>query len=72
VTNDRGEFTNAEQPIFDTSCNGYIRPLNQTNINYGKSQTERKKFRHYSNNVILRRNGSRNRKKLLRINNNKP
>jgi hypothetical protein len=71
VTNDRGEFTNAEQPIFDTSCNGYIRPLNQTNINYGKSQTERKKFRHYSNNVILRRNVSGNRKMLLRLNNTK-
>ena len=71
VTNDRGEFTNAEQPIFDTSCNGYVRPLNYININYAKSATQRKKFRHYSNNVILRRNVSGNRKMLLRLNNTK-
>ena len=61
ITNDRGEFTNVEQSIFDTECNGYIRPLNAININYNKPQTQRKKFRHYSNHVILRRNQSGNR-----------
>ena len=71
VTNDRGEFTNAEQSIFDTECNGYIRPLNLININYNKPKLQRKKFRHYSNNVILRRNISGNRKMLLRLNNTK-
>ena len=71
ITNDRGEFTNVEQSIFDTSCNGYVRPLNSTNLNYNKSQTQRKKFRHYSNQIILRRNVSGNRKMLLRLYNTK-
>ena len=71
ITNDRGEFTNVEQSIFDTECNGYIRPLNTLNLNYNKPATQRKKFRHYSNHVILRRNVSGNRKMLLRLNNTK-
>ena len=71
ITNDRGEFTNVEQSIFDTQCNGYIRPLNTLNLNYNKPPTQRKKFRHYSNHVILRRNVSGNRKMLLRLNNTK-
>ena len=71
ITNDRGEFTNAEQSVFDTSCNGYIRPLNNTNLDYFKSSTQRKKFRHYSNHVLLRRQVSGSRKMLLRLNNTK-
>ncbi len=71
ITNDRGEFSNAEQSVFDTQCNGYIRPLNQTNLNYFKTETERKKFRHYSNHVLLRRQESGNRKMLLRLENTK-
>ena len=71
ITNDRGEFTNAEQSIFNTDCNGYIRPLNPINLNYQKPPTQRKKFRHYSNHVILRKNASSNRKMLLRLNNTK-
>jgi len=71
ITRDRGEFTNVEQSIFNTESNGYIRPLNTINLNYQKSPTERKKFRHYSNNLILRRNVSGNRKMLLRLNNTK-
>tara|TARA_R110000796_G_scaffold18962_5_gene57068 strand:- start:5309 stop:11542 length:6234 start_codon:yes stop_codon:yes gene_type:complete len=76
ITNDRGEFPNSsgiytEQSIFDTDCNGYIRPLNGVNLNYDKSPTQRKKFRHYSNQVILRRNVSGNRKMLLRLYNTK-
>ena len=71
ITNDRGEFTNAEQSVFDTQCNGYIRPLNQTNLDYFKPETQRKKFRHYSNHVLLRRQRSENRKMLLRLDNTK-
>jgi len=71
ITNDRGEFTNSEQSVFDTQCNGYIRPLNQTNLNYFKSPTQHKKFRHYSNHVLLRRQESGNRKMLLRLDNTK-
>ena len=76
VTNNRGEFPDpsgvvTQQSIFNTDCNGYIRPLNPINLNYSKAATQRKKFRHYSNNVILRRNVSGNRKMLLRLNNTK-
>ena len=76
ITNDRGEFANSlgiytEQPIFNTYCNGYIRALNSTNLNYNKPATQRKKFRHYSNHVILRKNVSSDRKMLLRLNNTK-
>ena len=71
ITNDRGEFTNAEQPVWNTSCNGYVRTLNSINLNYNKQETQRKKFRHYSNHVLLRRSVSNNRKMLLRLNNTK-
>ena len=76
ITNDRGEFANSlgiytEQSIFNTYCNGYIRALNSTNLNYNKPATQRKKFRHYSNHVILRKNVSSDRKMLLRLNNTK-
>ena len=71
ITNDRGEFSNAEQSVFNTECNGYTRPLNQTNLNYFKPETQRKKFRHYSNHVLLRRQVSQNRKMLIRLENTK-
>jgi len=71
ITNDRGEFTNAEQSIWDTQPNGYIKVLNTINLNYNKAPLQHKKFRHYYNNVILRRVNSGNRKMLLRLNNTK-
>lgn len=71
ITNDRGEFTNAEQAIWDTQPNGYIKVLNTINLNYNKPPLQHKKFRHYYNNVILRRVKSENRKMLLRLNNTK-
>ena len=71
ITNDRGEFTNAEQPIWRTECNGYIKNLNTVNLNYLKSPLQHKKFRSYYTNLILRRSNSGNRKMLLRLNNTK-
>ena len=71
ITNDRGEFTNAEQPIWETQPNGYIKVLNTINLNYNKAPLQHKKFRHYYTNVILRRVKSENRKMLLRLNNTK-
>lgn len=53
ITNDRGEFTPSEQEIWITDPNGYTRTLNINNLNYNKAQTQRKKFRHYTNKVIL-------------------
>ena len=71
ITNDRGEFSAAQQAIFNTQWNGYIRNLNAANLNYNKAQTQRKKFRHYYNHILLRRVRSENRKMLLRLNNTK-
>ena len=71
ITNDRGEFSAAQQTVFNTQWNGYIRNLNAANLNYNKAQTQRKKFRHYYNHILLRRVKSENRKMLLRLNNTK-
>ena len=71
VTDDRGEFTNAERNILITECNGYIRNLNSVNLNYNKAEDQRKKFRHYYNKILLRRNLSSNRKMLLKLVNSK-
>ena len=72
VTADRGEFNpNISEPIFITQLNGYIRDLNQANINLAKPLFQRKKFRHYWNAVILRKRISQNRKMLLKLNNSK-
>jgi hypothetical protein len=71
ITADRGEFSNAEQNIFITQLNGYIKDLNLNNLAYSKTSDQRKKFRHYYNKVILRRTLSGNRKMLLKLNNTK-
>ena len=72
ITNDRGEFNpNSNSSIFITQLNGYIRDLNQANLNYFKPAFQRKKFRHYWNSVILRKNISGNRKMLLKLANTK-
>ena len=51
ITNDRS----VPEPIFITQLNGYVRDLNEAYMNYNKPQLERKKFRHYVNNLILRK-----------------
>jgi len=71
ITKDRGEFTSAQDRIFFTQLNGYIRDLNAANMNYQKPSDQRKKFRHYYNKVILRRQNSENRKMLLKLANTK-
>lgn len=75
VTRNRGEFliggALAQQPVWDTELNGYIRNLNVNNIDLNKSPFERKKFRHYTNHVVLIRTVSDNVKMMLKIINNK-
>ena len=44
-----------EEMIWDTDFNGYTRKLNLLNLDFNKSQTQRKKFRHYLNFVSLRK-----------------
>jgi len=69
VTKDRGEFSNTQNESFISKLNGYIRELNFNNLNYQKSQIERKKFRHYNNKIIFRKIKSGNRQMLFRVNN---
>jgi len=69
ITEDRGEFSTAQRAIFKTECNGYKRELNSDNTNYLKEATQRKKFRHYSNSLFLRKKDSEGRKMILRLNN---
>jgi len=42
-----------ENQIWNTQANGYIQELNPVNLNYNKSEVQRKKFRHYNNFVKL-------------------
>ena len=61
----------AQQTIWDTPDNGYARVLNVNNMNYDKADVERKKMRHYTNSVLLRKLVSGDRKMLVMIATNK-
>lgn len=73
ITDDRGEFFNptipgfAQRPIWNTEDNGYIRNLNPINVDYNKPPFQRKKFRHYTTSVLLRKKVSGDRKILVMI-----
>ena len=54
-----------------TKCSGYERSINPDYVNYFKTPTEHKKFRHYGNKVILRRNVSGDKKMILKLTNSK-
>lgn len=43
----------SEQFIWNTEPNGYVKTLNNANLNYSKLDTQRKKFRHYLNYLFL-------------------
>ena len=60
ITKDRGEYSGAENFIWNTEDNGYVRNLNPANLNYDKAEFQRKKFRHYNNRVILKRHTNNN------------
>lgn len=72
ITNDRGEFNpNIQQTIFNTDGSGYKRALNLNNLDYNKPALQRKKFRHYQNNILLKKRISGDRKMLFKINTTK-
>lgn len=72
ITDDRGEYNPAAQRvIWNTGANGYVRVLNPNNLNYAKDPFQRKKFRHYTNSVFLRRRVSGDKKMLVMLANNK-
>lgn len=58
LTKNRGQFTLNWRTIFETEANGYRKRLNTTNIDYAKSEAQKKKIRHNTSSVILRRNVS--------------
>lgn len=73
ITDDRGEFFNpaipgfAQRAIWDTQPNGYVRLLNANNLNYNKADFQRKKFRHYTVSVLLRKLVSGDKKLLVML-----
>ena len=67
VTDDRGEFSTLRRTIWNTEANGYIRTLNSFNTDYNKNPHQHKKFRHYMNRVLLRRNISGRNHMMLNI-----
>jgi hypothetical protein len=66
-TNDRGEFTLNETPMWITDCNGYRRTVNPEYINYNKPALQRKKFRHFGNKIVLRKTVSGDKKMILKL-----
>jgi hypothetical protein len=58
-----------EEMIWNTDYNGYTRKLNLLNLDFNKSQTQRKKFRHYLNFVSLRKEISGSVNMILKMNN---
>lgn len=71
ITNDRGEFTGLTLPMWNTACSGFEKIINPLNVDYAKSALQRKKFRHYGNSIILRKNVSGNNKMVLKLVNSK-
>lgn len=71
ITKDRGEFTGNDDPMWITKCSGYQRTINPDYVNYFKTPTEHKKFRHYGNKIILRKNVSGDKKMILKLTNSK-
>jgi len=71
ITNDRGQTSATTVPMWVTEANGYIRNINATYVNYNKGATQRKKFRHYINKVLLKKLVSGSSKFLLKLSNNK-
>ncbi|MHA1969233.1 MAG: hypothetical protein ACW964_15715, partial [Candidatus Hodarchaeales archaeon] len=70
ITADRGEFNPAaERAMWDTEANGYVRNLNPNNLDYNKLETQRKKFRHYKNTILLRRKVCGNRNMTISLTN---
>ena len=61
----------AQQMIWNTPANGYAKTLNANNMNYDKAEVQRKKFRHYTTTVLLRKLVSGNAKMMVMLTDNK-
>lgn len=67
LTKNRGQFTLNWRLIFNTQPNGYRKQLNPNNIDYNKESRYKKKIRHNSTILLLRKNISGNVKMLLSL-----
>jgi hypothetical protein len=68
---DRGEFNDKEYSMWVVSPNGYTKELNTLAINYSKKGLQHKKFRHYTQKLLLRKTQSKDIKYLLKLVNQK-
>jgi len=64
-----GNYT--QEVIWNTQSNGYIKTLNSTNLDYNKTQLQRKKFRHYLNFLYLSKADSKDVNMIVKISNSK-
>jgi hypothetical protein len=71
ITLDRGEYSGNEYKLVTTDSNGYEFYVNPLSVNNFKTPTERKKFRHNINKVLLRKNISGNTKMNFKVINTK-
>ena len=60
-----------QRHIWITESNGYIKALNEFNLNYTKEPLQRKKFRHYNNMLYLRKDISNGVNMVVKIVNTK-
>jgi hypothetical protein len=60
-----------QESIWNTQSNGYIKTLNTTNLNYNKTELQRKKFRHYLNFLYLTRADSKDVNMIVKLSNSK-
>ena len=60
-----------QESIWNTQSNGYIKTLNTTNLNYNKTELQRKKFRHYLNFLYLTRADSQDINMIVKLTNSK-
>ena len=71
ITKDRGEFATSPpvESMWLTDCSGYKKVLNAKYIDIFKIPTEHKKFRHYGNTVLFKKNISGDKKMILKLSN---
>ncbi len=64
-----GNYT--QEVIWNTESNGYIKTLNRNNLDYNKTQLQRKKLRHYLNFLYLSKADSKDVNMIVKISNSK-
>jgi hypothetical protein len=67
LTRNRSEFNDQYIPMWDHAADGYHKQVHGGYVTYSKAPLQRKKFRHYTNKVILRRVKCNNVKMLLKM-----